>query len=133
MTSFASTSFSTASFSVQAFDFGNLVSESPSPIGYMSGSYVTRMSETEFERRRKIFRHDLENTVFRMFAEKEMPELHAELTAVTLDVTVEQKRRREMRISEIIDRQILAAHETEVRRMVAEDDDEALMIAYLLN
>lgn len=99
--------------------------------GYMSGSYVTRMSEAEFQRRRKLARYDLNDMALRIFAEQELPELHAELIALTDDVTVEQKRAREMRIAAIIDRKIYVDYETELR--AADDEEEELLMTYLLN
>lgn len=104
---------------------------SPLVQGYMSGSYVTRMSEAEFQRRRKLARYDLNDMALRMFAERELPELHAELVAITDDVTIEQKRARAMRIATIIDRQIYVDYETELR--AADDEEEELLMTYLLN
>lgn len=109
--------------------------------GYMSGSYVTQMSEAEFQRRRKVFRTDMGSIAFRMFAEKALPELHAALIAPTKEETFEQKRARERRLSALIDKQILVDHEREVKRMaaerqavidIAEDDAEDEMIINLL-
>lgn len=142
MSAFSSTAFSTGALSIAAFDFD---SAPPTPTvltqGYASGSYVTRMSEAEFQRRRAVFRTDMESITFRMRAEKELPELHAALTAPVSRETFKQKRAREKRLSDIIDKQIMANHEREIRAMAAarqadidaaEDDDEDEMIINML-
>jgi hypothetical protein len=109
--------------------------------GYMSGSYVTRMTDAEFERRRKVFRTDMDSIAFRMLAKEAMPELHAALAEPVKSETFEQKRAREMRLSDIIDKQIRADHEREVKLMAAqrqavidaaEDDAEDEMIINML-
>lgn len=111
--------------------------------GYQSGSYVTQMTEAEFQRRRAIFRTDMNSITFRMFAKKELPELHDALIEPVARETFKQKRAREKRLSALIDKQIRADHEREVKLMAdqrqavidaAEDDaEDEMIITMLLN
>ncbi len=142
MSSFSSTSFSESAMSVAAFDFGGVPPVTTTLVeGYQSGSYVTRMTEAEFERRRLVFRTDMGNIVSRMFPQDVIPELHEAIIAPVKIETFEQKRAREKRLSALIDKQILADHERELKLMAAqrqavidaaEDDAEDDMIINLL-
>lgn len=122
--------FNSAIFNNQVFNTGSALPSAVLTQGYMSGSYVTQMSEAEFERKRKKYRHDLNDTAFRMFAEKEMPELHAAIISSETAHGFKAKRSREKRLSALIDRQIRADHEREMH--IAEDDAEDEMIISLL-
>lgn len=109
----------------------------PPVIGYTSGSYVTRMSEKEFKRRRNIFRHDLENTEFRLKMLDAIPELHEALIAPEKGETFKQKRLREKKLSNIIAKRILKEHEETITRTKAiaaeEEDDDYFLISYLIH
>lgn len=129
------TAFQSNAFQNNAFQIAStpLAPSVPHVEGYQSGSYVAQMTEAEFQRRRKLARYDINDMAFRIFAKKELPELHAELVALNDGQTAEQKRKREMRISAMIDRQIRADHERELVRMADDDEEDELLITYLLN
>ncbi len=138
MSAFSSSAFSTDSFSVLAFDFGGVTpTPSPSliPEGWASGSYVTRMSEAEFERRRKRFWKDLIAAESRIKMLDAVPDLHAAIMAPDGE-TFEQKRARELRLSSIVAKRIIHEHDMEVQRIKAaadEADDEDMLINFLMN
>lgn len=85
----------------------------------------------------------MESIAFRMRAEKELPALHAAIVAPASRETFKQRRAREKRISDIIDKQILADHEKEVKMMAAarqadidaadDDAEDDMIINMLLN
>lgn len=131
MASFSATSFSTGGFSQAAFDFGTITPPVEAiPEGWASGSYVTRMSEAEFKRRRKSFHKDLEKAEFRIKMLGVIPELHEALIAPSEGETFVKKRAREKRLSAIIDKRIKHEHEIAVK---AEADDEETILDFLIH
>jgi len=126
MTSFLATAFSESAFSVLAFDFGGAPPPPPTePVqGYQSGSYVTKMTEAEFERRRAVFKTDIDGMIYRMTGEKAKDEMLAAMEAVARAKNIAQRRAREKNLSALIDRQIMADHIVEVNKMAAAQETE---------
>lgn len=131
--------FDAAIFDAVIYDTGAIAPPvTATPVqGYNSGSYVTQMSEAEYQRRRKLFRHNLQDTEFRFKMLSAIPELHAALIAPEHGETFPQKRARERKLSKIIDRRILQEHREAVRMAAyldaEESEEEELLINYLLH
>lgn len=113
------------------------------PVGWASGSYVTRMSEAEFNKLRKRDKRPLITAAERIkrLSKEYQDELHKALMAETVVKTATAKLAQQKKLERIAARRIQAeraaraAEDKLIARLAerAEQEDEELIINHLIN